>query len=302
MLEINSSLSWYDHGYWIRKWISWPSWLPLPLHADHGLTFSGLLEEHEYKSSTKIFLTWNSHRYSWLKTTCKKKIFLIPHPYLTMLAEKYLEASHDKRGTLVFWPHSCPEAVLIEGYIDTYLQELEQLADDQLPISICIHYHDMKDNLLLKRLSKYQVVTAGSPFEQGFSDKLFSLITSHQFATSSLIGSYTPLCEVIGASFFLYGSRPQYVNPRSQQLVKRHSLDPLNRWLNNSFELIFSHNSNPLDSQRYQLVREVMGCESNVSKSWLRLLMILELLRLCFSTLYLIRLIKHHVIILVKGK
>lgn len=295
MLEINPSLSWYDHGFWIRKWLSWPNWLPLPLHADHGLTLSGIFEEHEYNTPTKIYLTWNYHRYSWLKNTSKKRVFFIPHPYLTMLADKYLEASPSQSGTLVFWPHSCPDEVFSQEYVNSYLLELDKLADKFKPISICVHYHDMKDDFLLEKLCNYRVVTAGSPFEQGFSERLFSLISIHQYATSSIIGSYTPLCEVIGTSFFLYGSSPQYFYFSTNQLISPNPLDPLYRWLNYLFERTFAFTSNPLDIQRYRLVREVMGCDSTVCKSWLKLLMIIDLLRLCFSTLYLLRLFKKNI-------
>lgn len=134
MFEFNPSLQWYDHGYWIRKWLAWPSWLPLPLHADHGLNLQGTLEDHENNCSTHIHLTWNLYRYSWLKHTCRKIVFLIPHPYLTMLARSRLKSCYHKCGTLVFWPHSTPDQVLDNSYTNSYLSELELLPDIQKPI------------------------------------------------------------------------------------------------------------------------------------------------------------------------
>ena len=72
----------YSFGRCYREWLNLPYWFPFPLYGDHGITNSGLFQDHEKNSKPKSFLTWNTYRVKELRRNSKKEILQIPHPWI----------------------------------------------------------------------------------------------------------------------------------------------------------------------------------------------------------------------------
>jgi len=284
MFEINNNIAWYDHGYWIRKWLGWPTWLPLPANSDHGLTVYGRLDQHEAKSPSRIFFTWNIYRYKWIKHTSDKQVFLIPHPYLKALQEIQLPDPRKREGTIIFWPHTTGDDAIEDSYSGRYINEILKLEKQYSPISICLHYHDMKNSRLVNSLHAFKLISAGSPFERGFAENLLLLIAAHKYSSAPMVGSYIPLCELLGVPFWMHGTSPVYqvISRHEEMQISLH--DPLAQWLDYYITSKFQEERVSTTTHPHQLVCNLLGIDSTVSRSHLRLLMAVELLRLLIST------------------
>ena len=293
MFETHSAVSWYGHGYWLRRWLGWPNWLPLPIASDHGLSFSGQLEPHESNSLSKIFLTWNRYRYHWIRHISHKNVFLIPHPYIGILSSLVIPAPLDRRGTIFFWPHTTEDQVISDGYIPVLLADIQQLEQRYQPVTICLHYHDEKNPRLKAELEGVNVVTAGSPYSSTFAERLINLMARHKYSSAPMIGSYVPISEMLGVPFFLHGTKAIYKTIGRHAEIETGLVDPLAQWLEQILESEFSNPPDHPSPARYGLMSDLLGLESDVSREKLKLLMVLELLRLSFTTLFLLRWIKY---------
>lgn len=89
---------------------------------------------------------------------------------------------------------------------------------------------------------------------------------------------------MLGVPFWLRGTPPVYHVISRHEEIQTELDDPLALWLVNYISSNFREERVSASSQPQQLVRNLLGVESNISRGYLRLLLVVELLRLLVST------------------
>ncbi len=117
----------------------------------------------------------------------------------------------EKKGTLVFIPHSIESIQPIIKNLDLYIQKLKNLSIQFKPIVLCISHHDIQKKFH-KELRKYNlpIVTVGNSNKHEFVDSFYSLILNFKYATSPNIGSQTYYALEAGLPYFLMGDEISY--------------------------------------------------------------------------------------------
>jgi hypothetical protein len=206
-------------GKAFRFWTKYPKFLPLFICSDHGVGPGSMCWAHEIKSPFKTFFTWNVKKSQTMTNLHEKRGFHVPHPWPHYRRIEWGEPPKDRKGTLVFFPHSNSAAQPILDDFDKYIEQLKNLPNKYHPLTICISFHDVEAGNH-KFLRKYglPIVSAGSAHSRNFVDRFYSLIYQFQYTTSPNLGSHCYYNLEAGIPFFLFGDDPQYLMKGSTEL------------------------------------------------------------------------------------
>jgi hypothetical protein len=203
----------YGFGKWIRVYGFYPPILPLCVYTDHGPGEDDLAPyDHELNSSSPVQLYHSIGNVRKWRRISKKPCFVIHSPFV--FARKKLKINYDcnSKGSIFFVAHSTPDNN-DNKTPEHYHRELLELPDRFLPITICLHIHDVVKGLDNQyRKYGYDVLTAGDSLDPNFTENFYKIVSKHKYALSNTFGSYGLYTTEMGMPFGLYGSEPDYEN------------------------------------------------------------------------------------------
>ncbi|MBU1980652.1 MAG: hypothetical protein KJ958_15960 [Gammaproteobacteria bacterium] len=201
----------YGFGKWIRRYGFYPPMLPLCIYTDHGPGDAGPFD-HEIGSTAPVQFYHSPDGVERWRANYTKPCYVLYSPFV--FARKQLQISRldDAKGTLFFVAHST-ESVHDRKSVEMYHHELSLLPEKFLPVTICMHMHDIKKGLDADyRKLGYAVVSAGESLDQGFTERFYRILVQHRYVLSNIFGAYALYAVEIGLPFGLYGSPPNYLN------------------------------------------------------------------------------------------
>lgn len=273
----------YSIGKCLREWLSWPTWLPIPLYSDHGVGTRGALFPHEQNNPARYHLVWDSDRFNYGGLFTSKRLLKIPYPWIPYRHKMGYQPRPDRHGTLVFFPHSTQAVAPEPGYYEAFLQELNDLPDAYHPVVICLHIHDVDKGLHQQlRPHGFPIVTAGNSHNPLFVDRFYSLISHFEYATSPLAGSDLYHCYEFGIRYFIYGTTPVYINISDSNLPpgRMERLDIVAQKRHDLKVRLFSDVAAEPSAEKTEFVMATLGVDEPVNKGRIRRIMIFELIRL----------------------
>lgn len=217
---------WTAGAYGFKRWISrygyYPSFLPLCIYTDHGPGDSDLSPaKHELESDAPVqFYHCPAGVTKWKKQS-KKECHVLFSPFV--FARTQIGLSVDERSGSVYFATHGTEATQDLNPIDLYLKELASVPDRYKPIKICLHINEMRlgyDESYIKY--GYEVVTAGDPLDQGFTERFYRILSTTKYAFSPMFGSYALYAVEMGVPFGLYGTNPEYFNKSDPNIEYGH--------------------------------------------------------------------------------
>lgn len=280
-------LSWttetYGTGKGLRRWIGWPDALPLPISCDHGVALCGALLKHERDFAGRVHLVWGADRERVARNLSSKTIVRVPHPWITYREHIKPQRSADRRGTLVFYPHTTASVAYAREYHATYLDQLKQLGDRFGPLVVTLHMNDVRPEVVAAiRAAGFPIVTAGATWSHRFVDRFYDLIDRFEFATSSSGGSELFYCHEFGLKYFLHGEPPRYFNTTDPNLPvgERRPLDLVEQKNWSLKRKLFGSAERLEVDGKDDFVMRLLGLDAQPDLPRLRLLLARELLRL----------------------
>jgi hypothetical protein len=279
----------YGHGKWLRSWLGWPQWLPLPAYSDHGVSLDSYHAIHEIQNEFRIHFFWSVYKqlYASQKSITDKRNYIqIPHPYLHLKLERYRHPNSNRSGLLVFWPHTTSKYTYDDSYVSKYLEYLAELRNEFHDICICIAFHDLHAPWAGQVMAEHRVVSAGDYMSPDFPERLFSLIDQYEFATSPWGGSQAYYCTMLGVKYFIDGPKPQYVNLGDPNIPESDGLNRsmrFNAMTERNLAVFAKSNLNKwLD--KVELTESLLGASANPSRFGIKLQLAVEMVRLLTMT------------------
>lgn len=195
----------------VKNYISFPNYLPLPAHIEHGWTAisKALVSDIAIAKSKKLMLVFSQRRLeAWNKANSIKAV-ISGSPFIIYRRKHNINCPTTRSGTIAFPSHSTlisPSHYNINQYCDS----LQKLPKEFQPVTICLLKPDIdmgRDKEYLAR--GFKVVTAGKNLRGSldFVKNFYELLKNHKYATSNDIGTYTFYSVEMGIPFFLHGDR-----------------------------------------------------------------------------------------------
>ena len=289
-VHFNWTTALYRHGDLIKKFLMWPSWLPLPAYISHGVAISPYFDRHELNNNFLVNLHYGERPYWQIKSPFKV-FFQIPHPYLILHREMFSLPSPGRKGLLVFWPHTTPSLQYEKSYVSEYLEFLCSIEPNFDRVDVCIASNDLSQPWLDLISEKFNIVTAGSSLQPEFPEKLFALIDSYQYATGPEGGSELFYCHIMGVNYFVDGPISPYFNSGDENIVPgwytSESYAGLHKYEQSYQKELFSYpNLHKLYREKTAYVKKHLGFNAKVNKFYLIFLLLLDFPRQCLVFLF----------------
>ena len=210
----------YSFGKCYRSWLKWPYWLPIPVYSDHGADPEGKLFEHEINNKAKYHLCFWSIRYNSIFSQHKKNPIRIQHPWITYRRSIGIEQSENAAGCLVFVPHSVPGIKVLDfdNKFEKLILDLQNYFDKS-EIKLCIHMHDVRNNLHV-HLRKFNlpIFSLGNSSSSLFVDRFYQLIRHFRAGSSPNTASQLYHCVELGLDYYLSGKEVTFINHSHLQM------------------------------------------------------------------------------------
>lgn len=272
----NEPFDWaIDTGYGLieilKDYAGFPKEYLPKINALHG-TFMGMNDlwwnksEASLKSVPGMFVYYYSIRDKLnLLFNSKKTFYSIQHPYHLILKNYKSDISEDKKGSVLFLPHSLGYGTLYS--IDFLVHYLKSLSQEFYPIKVCIHPADISDDLLEKfNSNKFKVVCCGSRFDPDFLHRFFWICNGSKFCLSVDLSTHTILSSLSGLNIVpLYNKIPMINWVHGNQINYYTEPDLEYHYLISSF---FENNINQKEFNYH--CKRVTGGDINVSQAQLR--------------------------------
>lgn len=271
-------------GKTFRKWVRYPSFLPLCFSSDHGVHWESRCWPNEVGSPYSTFFTWNKKKAVKMKVEHGKNAVHVPHPWVYYRRKYFSNFPCKPAGTLVFYAHSNATTTPLYKDLDGYMCALAQLPEKYQPITICMSFHDIEKGLH-KKIRKYgfPIVTAGSTAAKMFVDRFYSLIHQFRYATSPNIGSHTYYIIEAGIPFFLFGEHP-VVNIKGSNAVSDGLMDLRDYGDDDDIErleylrYLLSQQHDVVTEDQRRVIGEYLGLDSGISRLTALLIIVLSLI------------------------
>ena len=172
--------------------------------SDHGISLGTEPSRADLLLETDLHITWSSWR-STMNFPDGRMVSRTQHPWVPYRKLKGYHLSSQARGTIVFVPHSVPGLDYEEFDLDAYLETLKALPKPFQPLTLCLQFHDASVGAVIKiAKAGFRAVTAGNSLSLSYADRFYSLIRTHEYATSPSIGSQLFYCHELGLKYFLF--------------------------------------------------------------------------------------------------
>lgn len=198
----------------IKEYADCPPSLPLYCRYEHGWDPMPRSDPYDAMTDKPLMLVWSKRRLELWNKVSSIPAAVVGAPFVHYRKSRNIEKDIAAKGTVAFPAHSTS---LIDAVfnIDEYCELLKSLPEEFQPITICLHIHDMerkKDEIYQKH--GFDVVNAGPIWVLGFEfvQNFYEILSSHKYATSNQIGSYSFYAVEMGIPFFILGESAELDN------------------------------------------------------------------------------------------
>lgn len=209
----------YGFNLILKDYARFPRFLPLYCHLEHGWTARAETLPTELEADKPLMLVHSKRRLEAWKKSSKIPVYIMGSPFIHYREMHKILKRTDAKGTIVFPAHSTAD---IKSSFDVkkYCGQLQKLPKQFHPIEICLFWPDFIDESAnIYRECGFRVTTAGPKFKKGlnFIENFYKILSTHQYATSNEVGSYTFYAINLGIPFFLTGEIPLRINTGSNK-------------------------------------------------------------------------------------
>jgi hypothetical protein len=192
-------------GQGFRSLMHIPSFLPLMFSSDHYVDHLTALRTNEVQMGVPFYFTWNPTK-SQLLRQCRRGVFLIQHPWLSLNARKNF-SSKPTRGTLFFYPH-IHGSLRVHVDLEQLRVELESLPREYHPVTIAVSSQCVDEGVhtTLRSLG-FPITTVGNMLDQAFPQLFYALMSHFRFTAGLSIGSHAYYSLEAGVPHLLLNNR-----------------------------------------------------------------------------------------------
>lgn len=243
--------------------------LPLPCHLEHGWTPLAEPLVTDLETHKPLMLVLSKRRKEAWEKRSKIPVEIMGAPFIHYKNMKKVHLSSRAKGTIVFPNHSMP-GFEVKFSVENYCKELKKLPQEFHPITVCLFWFDFIDDRAdIYRKMGFRVVTAGPKLtnDLSFVKNFYKLLSSHKYATSNDIGSYTFYSVNLGVPFFLLGEIPTIINQRGKDRnVPEVTKNDDFYWGKKAIEIFSTGPTTKITTEQKKFVDEEMGVKDCLSR------------------------------------
>jgi len=267
--ELCNGNAFYGIDSVLKQYAGLPSTHRLNGVVPHGVVFDEtLVWEDEKTAPLPAVFCYPSYRKDVYTRETEKKVILSASPFLYVVEMLKSQPMPERRGTLVFPPHSTHH-ILIEMDLDRFADELVCLGDEYQPITVCLYWKDFNLGREMPFRSRgLGVVSAGHMFDPDFLFRLYHLCSLHRYAAGAALGSHIFYSVKAGCSYCHLNGHEHSLRGDAKLLKRDCAAMPPERYA--TLISLFSDPQPATTARQMQVADEYLGADHLKSRHELR--------------------------------
>ncbi len=177
----------YGLGKQIRKYGFYPSFLPITITGEHGVSLRAKLDVYALEVKSPFYFFVSKHKR--LLNFKNKTPIRHPSPFVWYRKKNKIYPNKNAKGSVFFLAHSTG---LVKAKFDflELNENLKKISDDFFPISFCLHFNDTHGHLpqIIENLG-YRWFCLTSNYKENQIEKFYTEITNYKYALANYFTS-----------------------------------------------------------------------------------------------------------------
>lgn len=272
----------YGFGKYIRKYGYYPNFLPLAVYTDHG---PGHLSKkpwkHELESYAPAMFYHSPESVKIWKKFSDKPCHTLFSPFVFYRRSNNVIQDINANGTIVFPNHTVSNMDEISD-TQSYIDQLKNLPEKFQPISVCLHFHDIRigrHKIYLK--NNISVYTVGDDFNF-FIERFYDILRKFKYASSNQASSSLFYSVEMGIPFFIHGNRTENINKADLNYPLGRLTDYEDSEFYQTLDKMFSGFECEITNEKKRLVESNLGIYDAISRKKMAYVLYSSLVKLFF--------------------
>lgn len=256
----------YGHDWIVRKYLSFPRFIPLNVRIQHGWYQMLPPDLTDLKTRQPRMLLWSKRTAIEWQNSSETPFEILGAPLVHFRRMMQIEQRSDAEGTVVFPQHSTRSSRSVHE-IDVYVDDLRRLPEKFHPITICLHFRDYDElESKFRQRGFERIVTAGESRlpKAGFAKNFYEILSRHRYASSNDLSTSLFYSVEMGIPFFVYGPLPASFRRADNTVVQTEA--PIARVVRDLFGVV----TDQISTRQRDFVMEEIGDDCAVDPQILR--------------------------------
>ena len=273
----------YGFGKYMRKYGYYPKFLPLAIFNEHGVGSLFVKPWHyELESLAPVMFYHSPDSVRIWNKFSNKPCYVLYSPFVFYRRSNKIIQNKKAVGTIVFPVHTIPSIGEISD-TQKYINQLKKLPKKFHPISVCLHFQDVRigrHKIYLK--NNISVYTAGDN-PNFFIERFYDILKKFKYASSNQVSSCLFYAVEAGIPFFIHGSRPELINKSNPAVsLGRYNSYKGHKYYQMLHEL-FSDLECRITKKKRKIIERNLGIYDGVSRKKMAYILYTSLFKLFLS-------------------
>lgn len=255
----------YGAGKYLRKYAYYPKIWPIKVYVSHGPSQWDFVEPRLFPSYHNYNAFFSDRLVQDFKKKSQKKVFKILAPFVICRRMNNIQQAADAKGSLFFFAHSTEWTDFKTNY-EKILAEFEKLPKDFLPVSVCMHYMDIKKDRHHFFIDKgIPVFTAGNWKNPNFADNFYEIIRNFKYTLTNSISSNIYYAIEMGIPVSFIDVEPEITQNAVKEFMGVENPIKKHKQMQRNYRIFSSIHTAITDEQK-QITIEELGLIDAVSR------------------------------------
>jgi len=255
----------YGAGKYLRKYGNYPKSWPIKVYVSHGPSQWDFVEPRLIPSYHNYNAFFSDRLVQDFKNKSHKKVFKILAPFVMCRRLNNIQQAVDVKGSLFFFAHSTEWTDFKTNY-EKILAEFEKLPKEFLPISVCMHFMDIKRDRHHFFIDKgIPVFTAGNWKNPFFADNFYEIIRHFKFTLTNSISSNIFYSIEMGIPASFIDVEPEITENTEKEFMGEENPIKKHKQMQRNYRIFSGIHTSITDEQK-QITIEELGLVDGISR------------------------------------
>jgi hypothetical protein len=205
----------YSFGAIFRQYCGLPSWFPLRVYSQHGVSLWAIAPRHELDSREPYLFVHSRRWMDLFHAHGKKTAVAVGSPYVLYrrhLLPGHLRSRETSRGAIFYLSHSSYWGKA-NWDNERLIALLEEIREREGSLTVCVHFVDVVNGMAKPLFDAgFDIAIAGHFFNRNFARNFYRLLLSHRVVYTNAVGSHVFYAVEAGKDIKWVDLPAQYTN------------------------------------------------------------------------------------------
>jgi len=209
----------YGFGRGYRNYGFFPSFLPLCIWSDHGISYGGRFHDYDINTDAPCMFVTNMKTKNEYKKVSTTPCYVVSEALIAYRRIKRINQVDNPKGTLIFPAHSC--SITRNCFSrEELIEKIKTLPEKFHPVCVMLHMWDIRhgDHKVYMD-NDIPVYTAGNGCDYRYGDRFYGVLKNFEYSMTNSMGTFMFYCIEMGIPCSMISEKAEdfYFESREQK-------------------------------------------------------------------------------------